>query len=138
MTKSGWSKPLSARFNMNRFELASAMQAGFDASGLNVRTGRLRAELGKQRNYRQISGRGRNVRIAINIPLAYAAIQNDGGTSPFPRVGTAERKRMRMPWGWRMRRKASKIKGAQYLQLGVDIFCQRFNIGNAKSKVVWV
>lgn len=132
MTKPGWNKPLAFVFNMNRFELAADMQAGFDQSGLNVRTGRLRKALGTQRNYRQISGRGRNVRIAINIPLAYAAIQNDGGVSP-----AVEGKRMRMPWGWRMRRKASRITGKHYIETGVDIFCERFNLGRAKSKVVW-
>lgn len=137
MPKPGWNKPLAARFNMNRFELASCMQTGFDESGLKRKSGRLRTELGKQRNYKQISGRGRNVRIAMYIPLPYAAIQNDGGTSPFPRVGTAEKKLMRMPWGWRMRRKGSKIPGKHYIELGIEEFCRRFNLGNAKSKVVW-
>lgn len=135
--KDGWDRPLAATFNMNRFELASAMQKGFDDSGLKRKTGRLRAALGTQRNYRQISGSGTKVRIQINIPLEYAGIQNDGGTSPFPRAGTAPFKRMHMPWGWRMRRKPSKIEGSHYLEAGVDVFCERFNLGKMQSGVKW-
>lgn len=69
-------------------ELASAMQAGYDESGIGKRSGKLRAALGTLANYRA----GAKA-VTITLGLPYARIQDIGGQIPerFPRRAKAMR-----------------------------------------------
>lgn len=78
----GWSKELIAEIKMKLPELASAMQAGYDASGIGRRSGKLRAALGTLANYKA-SARS----ISITIGLPYARIQDLGGSTALNGVG---------------------------------------------------
>lgn len=129
MAKTGWNRPLRVEVAVRLPELASSMQRGFDQSGLQRRSGRLRAELGKIQNYKvRKSGGQSKVSIVLTIALAYAQILDEGGISPFPRPGTADRKRMHMPWGWRMRRKPSLIRPYAYVRGGIEDFVEQHAI----------
>lgn len=88
MAQGGWSKKLEPQIKMRLPELASAMQAGYDASGIGRRSGKLRAALGTLANYKASA---RSIRIDIGLP--YARIQDVGGQIPtrYPRRARAMR-----------------------------------------------
>lgn len=132
MAKTGWDRPLRIEVAVRLPELASSMQRGFDASGLQRRSGALRAYLGKLSTYKVARTASKTkVRITVTIPLAYAQILDEGGTTP-----AVEGKRMRMPWGWRMRKKPSVIRPFEYVRKGADDFIERYAVEGGVS-VKW-
>lgn len=82
----GWDGPLEIDIRMHLPELASAMQEGYDQSGMKQKTGRLRRALGTLGNYKTLY---KGKRVKINIPLPYAAIHDQGGQIPDRRPKTA-------------------------------------------------
>jgi hypothetical protein len=85
----GWSRPLEIEINVRKPELASAMQRGYDKSGLHRRSGRLRAELGKIANYTVKKLRD-TVTVTARIAVVYARILDEGGQVPDRRPRNAK------------------------------------------------
>lgn len=112
--KIGWDGPLRPRYQFALPELMSAI--GRHAP---VRSGRLQRALRTLRNY-HVTGSSFDPEVSLDVPLEYAEIQDQGGISPTS--GKDVVAYMRMPWGWRTRRKASRIKGSRYVERGVADF----------------
>lgn len=135
MAKSGWSQPLAIdiRFNMNL--LTGAMQAGYDASGIGKRSGKLRAALGSLANYKLMK---RDVRITVNLP--YARIQDTGGRIPERRPRRAKAMRWIDSTGemiFAKRARGFTLPGYRYIEAGGREIMNRLNGGRGAIQIRW-
>lgn len=131
MAKNGWDRPLRHEIAVRLPELASAMQRGYDASGLGRKSGKLRAALGTIANYKVTRSASKTVaRIVLTIRLVYARILDQGGRIPdrYPRVAKAMHY---FAYGkeWFMRKvKGYDVRARDYTGAGVTEFMERHAI----------
>lgn len=131
MAKNGWDRPLSIEIQARLPDLASAMQAGYDASGMGIKSGRLRMHLGRIQNYKvRRSASKTKARIMLTIPLAYARILDEGGAIPDRRPVRAKYMAF-FAYGrqWFLKfAKGYDVRARHYIRSGVDEFIQRYAI----------
>lgn len=125
----GWNRPLEIELNVRKPELASSMQRGFDESGLQRRSGRLRAELGKIANYtiRKIRNA---ITIILRIPLTYAAALDGGANIPDRRPKNAKAMHY-FAYGkeWFIKFvRGFRLKPYHYVRGGVEAFIEKYGI----------
>ena len=131
MVKTGWNRPLRVEVAVRLPELASAMQAGYDQSGLGRKSGKLRAFLGKPGTYKvQRSASKTKARIVMTIPLPYAKILDEGGRIPDRRPVRAKRMVFNAYGAtWFLRfAKGYDVRARHYIRSGLDEFIQRYAI----------
>lgn len=132
--KSGWDQKLEIAVSPRMNDVASAMQAGYDKSGIGRITGKLRRALGTLGNYRLLK---RDIR--ITIPLAYARIEDTGGRIPA-RHAKNGKKMHYFAYGqeWFLSEvEGFTLPGFHYIEAGAREIEARFNSGKEILGVRW-
>lgn len=140
--------PTGFKLNMNHPQIASGMQAGYRAAGFYSHTAsasfskdrrRIYTELGKIGNLKSVTASDGDVTTTGQVPVPWAAIQDQGGVIRARSARRIGGKMMMIYFGklrYARRVGPSVIMGKNYIALGFEVLKRNFKLV-VESVTVW-